>query len=93
MLVLSDVGQLLTTLPRTDSGTGRAGAPFELPYSLAFPDLPPDRWGLHRDLLGTARAQLDALAAGASEAEDATRRRVLAAVTAAEEFIEAEDRP
>ncbi|MGH3937452.1 MAG: ferritin-like domain-containing protein [Pseudonocardiaceae bacterium] len=92
MLVLSDVGQLLTTLPRTEHGTDRAGAPFKLPYSLAFPDLPGDRWDLHRDLLGTARAQLDALAAGASDAEDATRRRVLSSITAAEAFIEAEDK-
>jgi len=87
MLVLSDVGGLLTTLPRTESGSGRAGAPFELPYSLAFPDLLRDRWDHHRELVASARAQVDALGA-ASETEEAIRQRVLSSIAAAEAFIE-----
>lgn len=87
MFALSDVGQLLTTLPRTKAGKGRAGAPFELPYSLAFPDQPGDQWEYHRDLLATARAQLEAVAVGANDAEEQVRRRLLASVAAGEEFV------
>src|SRR3954452_12863172 len=54
MLALADVGELLTRLPRTATGEGRAGAPFGLPYTLVFPDLPGDRWDAHRDLLAAA---------------------------------------
>ena len=75
MLVLSDVGALLTALPRTENGSGRAGAPFELPYSLAFPDLPGDRWDHHRELVAGA-------------AEEAIRQRVLSSIVAAEAFVE-----
>ncbi|MGH4016845.1 MAG: ferritin-like domain-containing protein [Pseudonocardiaceae bacterium] len=89
MLGLSDVGQLLTTLPRTDNNEGRAAAPFELPYSLAFPDLPEDRWTYHRDLLISAQAQLDALGAGITEAEEQTRRRLLRSIADSEEFVAA----
>ncbi|HYZ08599.1 MAG TPA: ferritin-like domain-containing protein [Pseudonocardiaceae bacterium] len=87
MLVLSDVGGLLTALPRTENGSGRAGAPFELPYSLAFPDLTGDRWDYHWELVASARAQIDALSA-ASETEEAIRQRVLSSIAAAEAFIE-----
>lgn len=87
MLVLSDVGDLLTTLPRTEDDGGRAGAPFELPYSLAFPDLPGDRWDHHRELVAGARAQIDALGA-VNETEEAVRQRVLSSIAAAETFVE-----
>ena len=87
MLVLSDVGALLTALPRAEDGSGRAGAPFELPYSLAFPDLPGDRWDHHRELVAGARAQIEALGA-TSEAEEAIRQRVLSSIAAAEAFVD-----
>ena len=87
MLVLSDVGALLTALPRAKDGSGRAGAPFELPYSLAFPDLPGDRWDHHRELVAGARAQIDAIGA-TSEAEEAIRQRVLSSIAAAEAFVD-----
>jgi hypothetical protein len=86
MLVLSDVGELLTTLPRTADGEGRAGAPFELPYTLAFPDLPGDRWDAHRDLLTAARKALDGIEP--EPAEDPVRRRLLATLSAAEGFVD-----
>lgn len=89
MLVLSEVGQLLTTLPRTADGMGRAGATFELPYSLAFPDLPADRWDYQRDLVSSARGQLDALDASMGPTEDAVRRRLLGSIRAAERFLAA----
>jgi hypothetical protein len=86
MLVLSDVGGLLATLPRTENGRGRAGAPFELPYSLAFPDLSSDRWDYHRELVAGAWAQIDSLSA-TSEIEEAIQQRVLSSIAAAEAFI------
>jgi hypothetical protein len=82
MLVLAEVGPLLATLPRTADGSGRAGAPFELPYTLAFPDLPDDRWDLHRDLLVEARAELAGLP------PDPVRGRLLASVAAAQAFVD-----
>ncbi|MGH4021818.1 MAG: ferritin-like domain-containing protein [Pseudonocardiaceae bacterium] len=88
MLVLSDVGQHLTTLPRTENGTARAGAPFELPYSLAFPDLPGDRWDYHRELVAVARERIDAVGGG-PETEENIRRRLLSSTAAAEAFVEA----
>lgn len=94
MLVLGEVGPLLTTLPRAEGdgdGTPRAGAPFELPYTLAFPDLPGDRWDLHRDLLVEARADLDDIGPSRSEPDpprEAARLRVLRTVTAAQSFVD-----
>lgn len=93
MLVLSDVGQLLTTLPRTAEGMGRAGATFELPYSLAFPDLPADRWDYQRDLVSSARAQLDALDASTSPTEDAVRQHLLGSIKAAERLLATATQP
>lgn len=91
MLVLAEVGPLLTTLPRTADGTGRAGAPFELPYTLAFPDLPGDRWDYHRDLLVEARADLLDPRLISDEPEspgEAIRLRLLTTVTAAQAFVD-----
>jgi hypothetical protein len=87
MFVLSDVGPFLTTLPRTAEGTGRAGAPFGLPFTLALPDRPSDRWALHQDLIDAARSQIAALDPPASDAEDEIRRRILGSLTAAATFV------
>ena len=87
MFVLSDVGPFLSTLPRTRDGAGRAGAPFTLPYSLAFPDLPRDRWAHHRDLIETSRRQLDDLGAADTEIEEEISRRILGSAAAAESFV------
>jgi hypothetical protein len=72
---------------------GRAGATFELPYSLAFPDLPADRWDYQRDLVSSARGQLDALDASTGPTEDAVRRRLLGSIRAAERFVAAATQP
>lgn len=94
MLALSDVGRLLTTLPCSEDGSpGRAGAPFELPYSMTLPDLPDERWAYHRELLGTARTQLEELGPGASPAEQALLRELRGALQASEDFVEAQSRP
>lgn len=89
MFVLLDVGPLLTTLPRTESAAGRAGAPFELPYTLTFPDLPGDRWSYHQDLIAVARARLDALGSSLNGSEGETRQRIRVSIKAAEEFVAA----
>ena len=86
MFVLSDVGPFLSTLPRKRDGAGRAGAPFTLPYSLAFPDLTQDRWAHHRDLIETSRRQLSDLGAAQTEIEEEISRRILASASAAESF-------
>jgi hypothetical protein len=91
MLVLAEVGPLLTTLPRTADGAGRAGAPFELPYTLAFPDLSGDRWDYHRDLLVEARADLYDLRPTREEPDppgEAVRLRLLRSVAAAQAFVD-----
>jgi hypothetical protein len=90
MFVLADVGPFLTTLPRTADGAGRAGAPFELPYTLALPDLARDRWAHHEDLIATARSQLAALGPSRSSAEDDVRLRITASLAAAEAFVTAQ---
>ena len=47
----------LATLPRREGDTGpgapRAGAPFELPYTLSLPDQEAARWRAHGDVLST----------------------------------------
>ncbi len=53
---MSQVASKLVTLPRVQSDPelpGRAGAPFELPYTLNLPDREQDRWRTHLDLLST----------------------------------------
>ncbi len=87
MFALSDVGQLLPTLPRTAAGEGRAGAPFELPYTLALPDLVADRWAQQRDLISTARGQLADLGDAPSPAEEQVLRRLHAALAEATDFV------
>ena len=84
LLALAEVGPLLTTLPRTADGAGRAGPPFELPYTMAFPDQPDDRWDHHRDLLVEARAAL----AAPPDGDQRARTRLLATLAAAEDFVD-----
>jgi hypothetical protein len=54
---LSDIARKLAKLPRKAVGPGgeespeRAGAPFELPYTLNLPDREQDRWRTHIDVL------------------------------------------
>jgi hypothetical protein len=58
---LSDVimRQPLTVAP----GAVRCGPPFELPYTLALPDLAASRWRLHRDVLGSSKKIIASLRA------------------------------
>ena len=88
MFILSDIGQLLPLLPcGEDDDAPRAGAPFELPYTLAIPDQPTDQWLFHADLLATARQQLTDLTDHATDVEQAILPRLEASVAAGEEFV------
>ena len=88
MFAVSDVGGLLTRLPRAQDGTGRAGAPFALPYSLALPDLDADRWDQQRDLVATARAQLDELDGDATDVEIPVLRQLHASLDHTTAFLD-----
>ena len=71
------VGRLagwLASLPRRaeePEGPERAGAPFELPYSLALPDREPDRWRAHADVLEAAIGLMEEMLADPDDAGDA----------------------
>lgn len=54
------IGHHLVTLPASDeAGAGVAGPPFELPYTLAVPDLEMDRLRTRRDLVDASLLLLD----------------------------------
>jgi hypothetical protein len=56
---MSEVASRLVTLPKSESSPeapDRAGAPFELPYTLNLPDRERDRWRTHLDVLSTCLA-------------------------------------
>jgi hypothetical protein len=56
MFLLSRLSDVLTRLPQeAESAAARAGAPFEMPYSLTLPDDELGRWLLHRDLVDGSR--------------------------------------
>jgi hypothetical protein len=68
MKALSAVARILGTLPQHDpvqiAPDGRprlAGAPFELPYTMALPDRPADMWRHHEMIAVHSLAQLAAL--------------------------------
>jgi hypothetical protein len=71
---LSDV---IMRLPLTNSPKSlRCGPPFELPYTLAFPDLPASRWRLHRDVLRSSRKIIE----GLRKCDDLTDNKLLEAL-------------
>lgn len=66
---LSDIATKLAKLPREAGGPNgeespeRAGAPFELPYTLNLPDREQDRWRTHIDVLDACLKLEQAIAA------------------------------
>ena len=52
----------LAQLPSGQAGK-TAGAPFELPYTLALPDHGPERWRLHLDLIRATESVVAAIRA------------------------------
>lgn len=56
MIHLRALADVIMRLPLTEvPGAKLCGPPFELPYTLAVPDLAPSRWRLHRDVLLSSR--------------------------------------
>ncbi|MDB5583989.1 MAG: hypothetical protein JWR80_9165 [Bradyrhizobium sp.] len=56
---LKTIAEKLRELPAGDSAGPRAGAPFELPYSLRMPHVDTDRWAVHADVFAMAKAFID----------------------------------
>ena len=56
---LKIIAEKLTELPTGDTAGPRAGAPFELPYSLRMPHVDTDRWAMHADVFAMAKAFID----------------------------------
>lgn len=81
---LSDIAAKLAKLPRQALGPDgeespeRAGAPFELPYTLNLPDREPDRWRTHIDVLDACLKLERAIAASGHGAGDDLLAELLA---------------
>lgn len=59
MRLLGPIHRVLASLPRAVVDDGKkAGLPFEMPYSLDFPDAELGRWLLHRDLIQSSQKLL-----------------------------------
>ncbi|HEX8599271.1 MAG TPA: ferritin-like protein [Chloroflexia bacterium] len=73
---LSDIATKLAKLPREagapngEESSERAGAPFELPYTLNLPDREQDRWRAHVDVLDACLKLEQAIAASDPRAGD-----------------------
>jgi rubrerythrin len=61
MYHLRALANIVTRQPLAERGRNRCGPPFELPYTLALPDQEPNRWRMHRDVLGSAKILIDLL--------------------------------
>jgi hypothetical protein len=95
MYHLRALAEIITRQPLSDAA-GPAeicGPPFELPYSLALPELEVNRWRLHRDVLRCAQA----LMAELSQAKPADERDFLRSLEAEDQkfltYIETVLRP
>jgi hypothetical protein len=81
---LSDIATKLAKLPREAGGPDgeespeRAGAPFELPYTLNLPDREQDRWRTHIDVLDACLKLEQAIAASGQGAGDGLPGELLA---------------
>lgn len=79
MRLIARLAPILNSLDRTDVVTdGKAGPPFELPYSLDLSDRPSDRWFLQRDLLRTTQALAGKLL---EQVTDSNKRKLLERIT------------
>jgi hypothetical protein len=81
---LSDIAARLAKLPRQADGPNgeesseRAGAPFELPYTLNLPDREQDRWRTHVDVLDACLKLEQAIAASGQGEGDELLAELLA---------------
>src|SRR5205823_10191010 len=70
---VSRLAAKLATMPRLESdpdGPERAGAPFEMPYTLDLPSSESDRWRRHLDVLETSLNLVRRMYADPADAED-----------------------
>lgn len=89
MYVLKSVAGLITQLPLDADLAVRAGPPFQMPYTLNYPERELDFWRLHLDLLGSARKILKDLEACTTDAAQDYARALLSADAKAKIEIEA----
>lgn len=86
MYNLRAIAAILVQMPLGDGDDTRAGAPFQMPYSLALPQTDEGYWSLHLDLIRATSSLLDKVSNG--EEPEAAYARTLASLdkTAAEEM-------
>lgn len=85
MYFLKTIAGLLTRLPRDADPAERAGPPFQMPYTLAFPAGEADFWRLHLDLVRASRENAAVVPVSSDEG-----RAFLSALTASDLAAEAE---
>jgi hypothetical protein len=79
---MSDIATKLAKLPREatapngEESPSRAGAPFEMPYTLNLPDREQDRWRTHIDVLDACLTLEQAIAASSGSADDRLLREL-----------------
>ena len=78
---IKKIAEKLVELPKDDSGTLRAGPPFELPYSLRLPSHDADRWADHADVFAMAHTFIEQNMLVADETGDDFLRFLAAADT------------
>ena len=78
MYQLRALAGIIVRQPIDDSGSGvLCGPPFELPYSLALPDLPSGRWKAHRDILDGIGSHHRAIAPLRGRGDQVSRRAAI----------------
>ncbi|MFL5731674.1 MAG: ferritin-like domain-containing protein [Chloroflexia bacterium] len=89
------VGQLaakLATMPRLEGEPERperAGAPFEMPYTLALPEHEPDRWRRHLDVLETSLGLMRRMSDDPQNAEEPLLREIAESDMMARQIMQA----
>jgi hypothetical protein len=89
------IGQLaarLATMPRLASdpeAPERAGAPFEMPYTVDLPEHEPDRWRRHLDVLESSLDLVQRMGSDPDDASDPLLQELAASDMAARQIIRA----
>jgi hypothetical protein len=85
MYNLRAIASILTRQPLNGAGEARAGAPFQMPYTLQLPDSDAAFWRLHLDLMAASRTLLeDPIISGGGAAQYAATLLSLDATATAE---------
>ncbi len=83
MYNLRAIAETLMLLPLSADGTGLAGPPFQMPYSLQLPLGEQDKWRIHLDLLDASKSLIEELQ---SSGNDVSRRFLAACLGTDEQF-------